>query len=204
MKKILFICLAFIAFSTKNKAQSLSFMQDKFFLGWEVAVPSNDLIKKTSWSGGRFEYRRMVKPNISVGIGGSWNSFSEYVPRTTYQKEDGTGAVTTDLVKDIYTVPVTASMHYYFKGSTHVKPYIGVGLGAQYADQTLYFNIFSVEENNWGFVARPEAGAIVPFNTYWGLYVSAAYNYASNKNEIYDTKSLSQFAFGLGLVFSSR
>jgi outer membrane protein W len=146
----------------------------------------------------------MVNHNISVGIGASWNSFDDYVPRTTYQKPDGTGAVTTDLVKDVYTVPITLSAHYYFDAGKKLLPYVGLGLGTEYADQNLYFNIFGAEQNNWGFVARPEIGLIYPFNTHGGLFLNAAYNYATNKNDIYNTNSLAQFAISLGFVFGSR
>jgi outer membrane protein W len=204
MKKLIIIVLLCVLLNAKNYAQNLLAQKDKFFLGWEVAVPTNDLISGTSWSGGRFEYRRMVNHNISVGIGMSWNSFDDYVPRTTYQKPDGTGAVTTDLVKDVYTVPITLSAHYYFDAGKKLLPYIGLGLGTEYADQNLYFNIFGAEQNNWGFVARPEIGLIYPFNTHGGIYLNAAYNYATNKNDIYNTNSLAQFAVSLGFVFGSR
>ena len=201
MKKLLIIIILCVLLNAKNYAQSASTMKDKFLIGWEVAVPSNDLISGTSWSGGRFDYRHMIKPNLSVGVGVSWNSFSDYVSRTTYQKADGTGALTTDLVKDVYTVPITLETHYYFKGKK-LLPYVGIGLGTEYSDQTLYFNIYSIEEDNWGFVARPEVGVIFPFNSGGtGLYLNGAYNYASNKNETFGTNSLSHFAVSLGFTF---
>jgi outer membrane protein W len=203
MKKLFIPFIFCLMISTKNNAQSFAATRDKFLIGYEVAVPTNDLVSGTSWAGGRFEYRRMVKSNVSVGIGLSWNSFDDYVPRTTYQKPDGTGALTTDLVKDIYTVPITLEAHYYFKAGKNLQPYIGLGLGTEYTDQNLYFNIYGLEENNWGFVARPQVGIIMPFSKTTGLYLSAAYNYATNKNEAYNTNSLSQFAVSLGFIFST-
>ena len=204
MKKIFAILVLLIAAKEKNYAQPFSSTLNKFMIGYEVAVPSGDFLSKTSWAGGRIEYRHMVQPNVSIGMGMSWNSFDEYVPKTTYQKPDGSGAVTTDLVKEIYTLPLTLSAHYYWIKSKGIIPYAGLGLGAQYSDQTLYFNIFAVEDNNWGFVARPEIGIVYPLSDATGLYLSAAYNYATNKNEAVDINNVSQFAFTIGFIFSSR
>ncbi|HEY6976643.1 MAG TPA: OmpW family outer membrane protein [Chitinophagaceae bacterium] len=204
MKKLLLITILCIALLSKNNAQSFSSLPDKFFIGYEPAFPTGDFLSEPSWAGGRVEYRRMIKPNFSVGIAGSWNSFDEYVPRTTYQKPDGSGAVTTDLVKEIYTVPLTLSGHYYFKSGKKILPYAGLGLGTEYSDQTLYFNIFSTDDNNWGFVVRPEVGLIYPFSSSTALYLSGAYNYATNKNDAFNIDHLAHFAVSIGFVFSSR
>src|SRR6476469_7058513 len=73
MKKFIIILLVLVMFQTKNYAQSFYTLQDKFMIGYEVGISSNDFISSTSWRGGRIEYRHMIKPNISVGISGSWN-----------------------------------------------------------------------------------------------------------------------------------
>ncbi len=203
MKKILAILVLVMVAGQKNYAQ-LSHLPDKFLIGYEVAFPGGDFLTKTSWVGGRIEYRRMINNNLSVGFGGSWNSFEQYVPKTTYQKPDGTGAVTTDLVKEIYTVPLTLSAHYYWDRKNPLVPYAGLGLGAQYSDQTLYYNIFASDDNNWGFVVRPEIGAIYSFSDEAGLFLSAAYNYATNKNDAVDINSLHHIAVTIGFIFSSR
>jgi outer membrane protein W len=200
MKKI-FVILIAITTSQVVNAQTFAGAKNKFMLGYEVAIPAGEFLKETSWAGGRVEYRHMITPNFSFGLGGSWNSFSDYVPRETYQKPDGSGAITTDLVKHIYTVPLTASAHYYFTGSKSLLPYGGIGLGTQYCDQTLYFNIYSISEDNWGFVARPEIGLMYPLKNTTGLFFSAAYNYATNKNEQLDKSSFQHFALTLGFVF---
>ena len=204
MKKFIIIMLVFIMFQTKNYAQSFSTLDDKFLIGYEVGISSNDFISSTSWRGGRIEYRHMIKPNISVGISGSWNSFEEYVPKTTYQKPDGSGAITADIVKDVYSVPLTVTAHYYFTKSKKILPYVGIGLGTMYSDQTIYANIYGVEETNWGFAARPEVGIIYPFTPETAVYFSAVYNYASNKNESLSVNGISHIALSIGFVFSAR
>ena len=204
MKKFIIIFLVFAMIHTKNYAQSFNTLQDKFLIGYEVGIPSNDFISNTSWRGGRIEYRRMINSNFSVGFSGSWNSFEEYVPKTTYQKPDGSGAITSDLVKDVYSVPLTLNAHYYFKGGKKILPYAGIGLGTMYSDQTAYFNIYGIEETNWGFCARPEIGVIYPFTRETAMYFSGTYNYASNKNDAFSVSSMSHIALSIGFIFSSR
>jgi outer membrane protein W len=203
MKKLLITALFFFTVTVNSFAQSYMSTKDRFFLGYEVAIPSG-FLSKTSWWGSRFDYRRMIKPNFSVGLGASWNSFSEYVPQTTYQKPNGDGAVTADIVKEIYTVPITASCHYYFNAGSHVMPYIGLGLGTQFTDQAVYVNIFTLTEYNWGFVVRPEIGIIVPFIDDGGMFFSAAYNYATNSNDDFSIDHLQHVALTLGFTFGTR
>lgn len=204
MKKILIIFIVIFA-TTETNAQSLvqsyTNRKDKFSLGYEVCIPDGKFVKETSWAGGRIDYKRMISNKFSVGIGGSWNSFEDYVAKTTYQKPDGTGALTTDLIKQIYAVPITLTGNYYFTNGKHLLPYVGLGLGTQYCDQTLYFNIYAVSEDNWGFVARPEIGVIYPFTSTTGVYLNAAYNYATNSNDAVKSTNFSHVAISIGFIF---
>ena len=202
MKKSIIILLVLVMLYTGSYAQSLG--PDKFSIAWEVGIPSNDFMSATSYSGGRIEYQRMIKPNVSVGIAGSWNSFSEYVPKTTYQKPDGSGAITTDIVNEIYSVPLTLTAKYYFLHDKRaLTPYVGIGLGAQYSAQAKYFNIYGLEDNNWGFVARPELGLQFSFNRNSSLFLSGVYNYAAVKSDFFKTDNLDHIALAIGFVFSN-
>ena len=205
MKKFIIILIVFMILQKNSYAQAFTDLPDKFVIGYSPAFGSNDFTSATSWAGGNIEYRRMIKPNLSVGLQGSWNSFEEYVPRTTYQKPDGSGAITSDIVKDVYSVPITLNVHYYFDNGDKLLPYAGIGLGTQYSDQTIYFNIYGLEDETWGFVARPEVGLIYPFQgSHTAIYLSAAYNYASNNSDAMNTDNLSHFAASIGFIFSSR
>ena len=76
MKKLI-ILLYISAISTSSlNAQTDWHLKDMGILNWQIATPlSTDYLKETSLSGGSAEYRRFIKPNMSVGIGFSWNSF---------------------------------------------------------------------------------------------------------------------------------
>jgi outer membrane protein W len=189
------ICLGSFATGYAQKGSSF------FGLSWEVAVPSNNAyLSKTSWAGGRIEYRHMIKKDISLGIGMSWNSFDQYVGQKTYTGNGGASAVTTDMIRQIYTLPLTALVHYYpsTNGKTF-KPFVGLGIGAQYAEQNSYFNIYQLSNNNWGFALRPEIGANYMLASEISILGTVGYNWASNKNDGLGLTSLSQFTFNLGL-----
>jgi len=141
---------------------------------------------------------------MTLGITGTWNSFDEYIGKTTYQKPDGTGAITTDVVKQLYSVPLAITFNYYMHKGKRFVPYAGLGIGTQYSEQTLYFNIYSIEDDNWGFLLRPEIGGVFALKGSSSLYLSATYNYASNNSDVFDNNGLSHFALSLGFIFSSN
>lgn len=210
MKRLTYIIVALIGLCNYAQAQTqtnapsdLNLGRDLFFVGYEVSIPTNsNYLTKTSWSGARFDYHRMITPDVSVGIGVSYNSFDQYFNKQTYQRPDGTGAVTSDMIRQIYTSPITASIRYYFPGAM-VRPYAGIGLGAEYSEQNAYFNIYSVTSTNWGFVVRPEVGALAKFNRNVGGFVSVAYNYATNNNDAFHINHLAQFPITIGLLFTA-
>ncbi|MBN9299484.1 MAG: outer membrane beta-barrel protein [Filimonas sp.] len=200
VKNIFFTITVLMLSATASFAQSGS-LTNLFAGSWEIAFPVNkDFLTKTSLSGGRLEYRKFIKPNVSVGLAASWNSFDQYFNTATYQKSDGTGAVTTDMVRQIYTVPITATIHYYLKGGKHVLPYVGIGIGTQYSEQNAYFNVYELTANNWGFVVRPEIGVLMPFNRYWSVLLAGGYNVSTNKNDEFKIDNLKQWTLNVGLA----
>jgi len=176
-----------------------------YALSWEISVPTNsDFLTSTSLAGGRFDYRHFLagKP-LSFGVAVSWNSYEQYIPTQTVQYNNGKSAITTDMDRNIYTVPITANAHYYFNYGKKVMPYVGVGIGTQYSDQTIYYNIFVDEEYNWGFLVRPEVGVLIaPNMRNWGILASAAYSYATNKNTLFGIDNMQNFSFNIGLFLS--
>lgn len=211
MKRNLFILLIGLSVSVFTKAQDsqsgTAMPKDFTAFSWEMSFPlDNKYLNESSLSGWRLEYRRMVSSNISVGIAASWSAFDEYTPSTTYSSHSGATAVTTDLIKQVYTVPITLTSHYYFKSKILLfQPYIGIGLGTQYEENNTYFNIYQLTENNWGFVARPELGAVIHFgkdSPVKGL-ISAGYNWSTNKVEAFNIDNWSHLAVNVGIGIGS-
>ncbi len=199
MKKILITASMILVLATTGFAQ-----RDLFGIGWEINFPNNNkYLTKTSYAGGKFEYRHFIKKTFSVGLALNWSTYEQYLPRQTFQKEDGTSAITSDFVAQSYQLPITATAHYYFKESKLLKPYVGIALGGQYVEQSLYYNVYVNDDFNWGFVARPEVGAIIKPDQYgnWGFLVAGNYSYATNKTDALNKDSFQNFGITIGVLF---
>lgn len=177
-----------------------------FGLSWEIAIPTNnDFLDKTSFAGGKAEYRYFLpKVPVSFGLAVSWNSYEQYIPTQTIYYKNNNSAITTDMDRVIYTVPIVATAHYYFNYGKKVMPYAGVGIGTQYAEQRIYYNIFEDDSYGWGFVVRPEIGALIrPNGGNWGILLGASYQYATNKNDLFQIDNLKSFNFNIGLFLNN-
>ena len=174
-------------------------------ISWEIGFPGNNknFLSKTSLSGGRIEYRHFINEDFSVGGFLDWNSYYQYFPSATYTNNEQTQAVTTDMYRYIYTLPFGVNVHHYFKTGKAIRPFIGLALGAQYAEQKLYYNIFYREAKNWGVLVRPELGVIIKPNplSAFGLLLGGSYSYATNENADYGFNSLQSFNIQVGVVF---
>jgi len=183
--------------------QTLPSERDLTAFSWEISVPtSNNYINATSLSGWRFEYRKGIKHNISVGVAISWSAFDEYVGTTTYSTPNKTRAITTDMIRQVYALPLTLIGHYYMNTKSKMfEPYLGVGLGTQYAEHKAYLNVYEIVETNWAFVARPEIGTLLKFSNnspVRGL-LSVGFNLSTNKNEAFDVDGWKHLTFNIGI-----
>lgn len=208
MKRAIYIFIMSLGLSGLIQAQdtesssSSSMPPNMLFVGYQVAVPTTtDYLSETSWNGFTIDFRHMVTPNVSIGLAMGFNTFDEYFSKQTYQKPDGSGAVTSDMIRQVYTTPITATVHYYFNGDK-IRPYVGMGMGAQYSEQNAYFNIYAVGISNWGFVARPEVGLLGKFNHNLSGFLSVAYNYGTNQNDAFNVDNISFVPITIGLVFN--
>jgi outer membrane protein W len=203
MKKLFILIGILVICATATQAQLL---HNLYGISWEVSFPTGKaFVSSTSFLGGKFEYRRFIKRNISLGTTLGWNNYEQYVSRETYENADQTQAITTDNQRFIFNLPVTVDGMYYFEQGKHFRPYVGLGLGAQYSSQEAYFNIFVKEDKNWGFVARPQIGAYVPFSEFShnGLILGAGYNFATNKNETFRIDNMQSFWVSIGIAFTN-
>jgi outer membrane protein W len=182
---------------------SRGYAQEFLAVGWEINFPNNsDYLTKTSFAGGKIDYRHFLNKKISVGLSLNWATYEQYLPRQTFVKPDGNSAVTSDYIAQSYQLPITATIHYYFKENKVLKPYVGVALGGQYLDQTLYYNVYQSENNNWGFVVRPELGVILkPGYQDWGILIAANYSYATNKTDLINLSSFKNFGITIGVGY---
>jgi len=209
MKTKSFIIIIALAFSTiysfAQKKYTPGSMDQLIAFSWEITVPAgnDNLITKTGLAGGRFEYRKFVNPNFSAGIAVSFNGVEQLFDRKTYEKPDGSLAVTTDMVRQSFTMPITLIGHYYPTITNHmVKPYFGLGLGTQYASQNIFYNIYVIDHSDWGFFAKPEIGTLIMFNHNSSGLVSVGYNYSTNKIDDLGINKFTSLTFNLGIALT--
>jgi hypothetical protein len=205
-RKLLFFIISALTSVVAANAQSSSYhpapFDQMFTFAWDVNFPvSNNFVSKTSYDGFRFDYRKMIKSDLSVGLDITWNSYYQYYPTKTYQIPDG--AVTTDLYSYIYTLPIAVNVHHYFHAGKMVIPYAGLAIGATYSEQRLYYNTYVSYDDNWGFLIRPEIGAIIKFHEQSGvgLLIGADYSYSTNSESAFKINGLQSFGLQLGIVF---
>ena len=194
--------LSFTLCSAVVRADSGYLTSSFISIGWDINVPmaNKDFIDVTSASGLSVQGRYFVNPNLSVGGEIAWNSLYQYAPRQTYTFENG--AVTTDLYKYMYVMPMSANVHYYFNPDAKVIPYVGLGLGTMYSQEDLYLNIYSLSFANWGFLVKPEAGAIFKFgSSNTGAMLGLRYNYATNNESDLSISNIQTLGINLGIVF---
>lgn len=203
MKKLFILAVILFMGAVSTQAQLL---HNLYAISWEASFPvGQTFVSKASFLGGKFEYRHFVKRNVSIGATIGWNNYEEYVPRQTYENADQTQAITTDNQRFIFNLPLTADGFYYFEKGKIFRPYVGLGLGAQYSSQAAYFNIYLKEDKNWGFVARPQIGAYIPFSEFShnGLMLGAGYNFSTNKNETFRINNMQSFWVSIGVSFTN-
>jgi hypothetical protein len=205
MKKIFFTSILLLSILIDKSAQAqYGYVPNGFFaFAWDINVPLNnkDFIERTSFYGGKIEGRTFITPKFSVGGELSWNSSYQYQPKRTYQFDGG--AVTTDLYKYVYNVPFNLNAHYYFMDDKLIMPFAGLGVGAMYSEQDVYFNIYNLYSNNWGFLLRPEAGALIKFgsNSTTAALLGVRYNYATNRESDFNINKIKSLSFQVGIAF---
>jgi outer membrane protein W len=175
-----------------------------FLVGWEIGVPvSNDYISQASFGGGYFDWRKFVKPNLSLGFQTSFNFFRQFVDTKTYVSNDQLTAVTTNMVRRQTTFPLMFNACYYFHDMGIASPYVGLGVGALYSDQWMFYSQYNSSNRDWGFNLRPTVGAILHFGPEVGGHVAIGYDYAPMDNGFTEQNSIQYLYIQLGVSFYS-
>ena len=203
MKKFIYILMAsavMVLFAVEANAQ----MGKKAYIngGWQFnGTVANDYVENAQGFGAYIEGGYYITPMFAVGGFVSFNTNEKYIPKQTYQLDDG-AAITTDLDRSIYQVPFGLTTRMRFMRSDF-QPYLQTKIGAEYSTQSTYMSTFINRHDNWGFYMSPEVGLVVfPFEKEdVGFQVAAYYSFATNRNDKFGIKGLNNVGFKLGLAF---
>ena len=190
------IYLAFMAIAIPASAQNGGFV-----LSYPIAFPmgnTSDYIGATSFRGINMEFMKLVKPGFELGLETGWNVFYEKQSEKEYK--EGTASVSGIQYRYINAVPILAAGKFYkTTGSGRSLPFVGLGLGTIYVDQSTDLGLYRLSNDAWQFCIRPEIGFM--FKAEKGVlpYIGAKYYWGMNSDQL-DGQSF--ISVNIGLMFS--
>ena len=199
MKKIfltlVFGLLAVVALHAQGNIVSFTYS-----VGFGVGDLS-DFISKPSWRGANFDFRKLVQPNVGVGLSVGWNVFYEEMAKGTY--EYGPSALTGKQFRYSNHVPMLASATYYLKPGETFNPFVGLGIGTIYTRRNTDMNLYTIEQEAWNFALQPEVGFLYQLNDGAAATVSGKFNQGFKAGQEL-TEAQSFFTLNVGFAFTSN
>ena len=171
-------------------------------IDWQLNIPSNKFVDRTSGWGMNFDAGWYLTPDIAIGAFMNYHTNNQYVNRAVVHITDET-AVFTDQQRSLYQLPFGITVLYRIVESD-CQPYVAMKLGAEYAYTSSYYNIYKSAEDSWGFYMSPEIGVRwYPWPNGVGLHAAAYYSFSTNQSSVMggELKNPSNFGFRLGLAF---
>lgn len=191
MKRVLFLFL--IAASTSGFAQTLTSVE--YSMGFGTGN-MKEFITPASFRGFTFDLRKMVQPNVGVGIELGWNVFYDELSNDVYSI--GNVSYSGKQYRYDNKFPMLVSADYYFKPGEQINPFVGFGLGTVFSMRTTDMGQYRFEDEGWHFAIKPEAGVLIEVNPSLGVSLTAKYYYGF---ETSDFGPQGYFALNFGLVF---
>ena len=196
IKYILFVIMAVVIFSPfKSYAQ-----QNEVFVGYNFAIPlpdTKDYSSNVSYYGAEVNFKRFLKPNVSVSLSFAWNVFyTETRDIIALPKADVSGLQN----RYVNTFPMLVGIQYY-AGNKDIRPYIGANVGALYSSRRLQIGIYDILEYKWRFMVQPEAGLIFKANRSSDIALGVSYNYGFPATSDITGKDVSESWIGIKLSY---
>lgn len=151
----------------------------KLNLDYSVGIPTGNLKTLTPEVSGRgwgMGLMYGISDRFSVGIGGGFQDFYQKYPRQVmHQSGSDISAVVS---YSLQTIPVLVKGKYAFQGNGMLRPYVGVGVGANYIRHRKFYGQFAESYTKIGFAAQPELGLQVPVGRAKtsDVHIAAGYN----------------------------
>lgn len=196
-------CAALLVAAFPAKAQL--FPDSYINIDWQVGVPlGSSFADKASGWGMNFEGGYFVTPEIAVGAFISYQTNLENFSRSTLDLGNGS-ALTTNQKHAAFQLPFGVTGRYNWYKDSVLQPYVGLKLGASWAEFSSYYYIVKQYTDTWGFFLSPEIGvSIFPRPDYrLGFHIAAYYSYSTNSGDVltYSVDRLNNFGIRLGVSF---
>ena len=178
LKTLVLAACMLLALLPQAQAQYASQRKVHFAVDWQMNAPlATDFTDKISVWGMNFEGVYDVTSHFSAGAFLSFHTNHSYVGRQTISLSP-TESLTTDQQRSAFQLPFGATTAYTFCTNSHVRPYVGVKLGAMFGRYTTYFGTGGLYDTSWGFYASPEVGLKIYPNLQknWGFHIAGYYS----------------------------
>jgi hypothetical protein len=160
--------------------------QSWWAFSYQPAAPlsnTQDFTDNFTWRGVGVDYKRMVKPNLTVGLSFGWHVFNQ-------ETDDVVSAFGLDISGDqfryVNSWPVLANVSYFFGQPGRARPYLGANVGGYLMEHRLEIGLFAFDETNFHFGFAPEAGIAFPVRENVSALINARYNYALSAGSVDD------------------
>lgn len=174
-------------------------------LGYNTGMPIGsfkDFMGKNSFRGYLAELNYPLSDRLKVGLGVSYNDYYEKLPRQLYHTPDGT--VSAVVSNSIQTTPIQLKAAYELTAG-NIRPYVGVGAGANMVGFSQYYGEFGEKEYSFKPAFSADAGINIPFNKTTrasGINLGAHFNFLPyNKNGL---NNLNNWGVHAGVFFPLR
>lgn len=174
--------------------------QSNTTLSYSIGFPVGDLsdyIQNMSWRGITLDYRKMVNPNVGVGFSAGWNVFYEELDRDTYTIDNQ--SLTGKQYRYSNHIPLYVNPTYYLKPGESLNPFISLGIGTIYTLRNTDMNLYTWEQESWGFALAPEVGLHYSIDDATAVTVTGKLNHAFKSGDIDAAQSF--FSLNLGFSF---
>jgi opacity protein-like surface antigen len=193
MKKLLILILV--------AAVSPAFSQGLTSASYSMGFGTGDLGDHTgmaSFRGFTVDFRKLVQPNIAVGIELGWNVFYDDKLDDVYTR--GNVSYSGKQYRYNNQFPMLVRGDYYLKPGEKINPYVGFGLGTMFSMKATDMGQYRFEEDAWQFAIKPEVGVEFELNPAANAFIAAKF-YNGFKGG--DLPNQGYFTINVGMVFKN-
>ena len=178
--------------------------QSNFTMTYSMGFASGDLadfISQPSFRGATVEFRKMVNPNIGVGMTFGWNTFYEEMSRESYTV--GSSTLTGKQFRYSNNFPILLVGDYYLSPGEKFNPFVGLGIGTIYTRRNTDMNLYTVEQEAWNFALQPEVGFLYSLTDGAAIIVAGRFNQGFKAGNELD-EAQSYFTLNVGFSFANN
>jgi hypothetical protein len=133
--------------------------QSWYALTYQPAQPlgnTQDFTDNFGWRGIGFDFKKMIKPKLALGISAAWQVFD-------HQTDQVVSAFGVDISGDqfryINSWPFLANINYFFGSQGKARPYVAANVGAYVIEQRMDIGLYSIPRNQCPLRARARGRA---------------------------------------------